>query len=427
MKSFLFLFAVALGFAPTFSFADASNADSSGPAHPTGPSDCGHMEVWDFSNGMCMPLAMKGMPMKMLMLHYNSFFTQTVEEGPRGRNAFSVPNMFMLDAGASIGDRHYVNVELMATAERWSFPDNGTPELLQIGEENSSHVPYLDAQHPHSSPIMGLTLSDTIALGNGQDHLKIFFAPRGQTTDGPVPFMHRPTGMVNPDAPLGHHIGQDVGHISSTVIGGSLRLSNTNLEISTFNGKEPEPAKVDLPISSPNSYAARLTQMFSAHFYAMASAAYLKSPEPHDPALDHLWRYSASLYGDHAFESGWKIHNSFIWGLINDYDGASALNSFGEEFWIHKGKKNIWGRIEALQRTPGQLAITATSPDDPKWVTAVTLGYTHKIAEWNLTEIGIGASLTKDFLPVEFQGAYGGDPLAGKIFVQIGGMKMWDL
>jgi hypothetical protein len=423
MKLVLSGLVLVLGVLTQTSFASTSEHE-----HPMGPSDCSEMEAWDFASGMCMPLAMKDMPMKMFMLHYNSFFVQTVEEGRRGRNSFSVPNMFMLDAGSSIGDRHYLNVDLMGTFERWTFPENGTPELLQIGEENANHVPYLDAQHPHSSPIMGLTLSDAITLGSGKDHLKIFFAPRGQSTDGPVAFMHRPTGAVNPDAPLGHHVGQDVGHISSTVVGGVLRLSDTTLEVSTFNGTEPEPAKVDLPLESPNSYAARLTQMFGPHVYAMASAAYLKTPEPHDPELDHLWRYSASLYNDHIFESGWRIHNAFIWGLINDYDEASALNSFAEEFWLHKNRNHIWSRIEALQRTAGQLEISSLTPaNKPQWVTALTIGYTRKIATWDLADVGVGASLTKDFLPSEFQKAYSGEPISGKIFIQVGGMKMWDL
>jgi hypothetical protein len=394
--------------------------------HGIGPSSCNEMEVWDFSKGMCAPLAMKGMPMKMAMLHYNSFFTQTVEEGPRGTSAFSVPNMIMADAGSSVGDRHYVNLNFMGTLERWTFPENGTPELLQIGEENARHEPYIDAQHPHSSPIMGLTLSDTITI-SGQDHLKLFFAPRGSSTDGPIAFMHRPTGMVNPDAPLGHHIGQDVGHITSTVVGASLRVGSTTLEASTFNGTEPEPSKVDLPLGPLNSYAARVIQEFTPHFYAMASAAFVKNPEPHDPGLDHIWRYSASVYNDHAFENGWMIHNAFIWGLVNGYDNTPALISFAEEFWLHKDNKNIWSRIEVLQRTPGELRIASSQPNDPKWMTALTLGTTHKIAKWESGDVGLGASVTKDILPGEFCAAYGGDPWTAKVFLQVGGMKMWEI
>jgi hypothetical protein len=406
--------------------ANQNSQNSKPQAHPMGPRDCSEMEVWDYFMGMCMPLAMKDMPMKMLMLHGNAFIVQTSEEGPRGRNALSSANMAMLDYGTSAFDRHYFNIDLMMTLEKWTFPKDGYPELLQIGEENEDHKPYLDAQHPHSSPIMGLTFSDTISLGHDKDHLKVFFAPRGQATDGPIAFMHRQTGMQNPDAPLGHHIGQDVGHITSTVIGASLRKSDSTFEVSTFNGTEPEPSKVDLPLGTPNSFAARVTEQFSDSTYAMASAAFVKNPEPNEPELDHIWRYSASLYNDHQFDNGWMFHNAFIWGLVNFYDGASALNAFNEEFWFHKSRSSIWGRIEHLQRTAFELQIIPAA-NDPKWVTAATLGYTHKFATWENLEIGLGASVTKDFLPGEFQAAYGGNPLSGKAFLQVGGMKMWDL
>jgi len=385
------------------------------------------MEVWDYSTSMCMPFPMAGMPMQMLMLHGNSFLTQTIEEGRRGRNALALPNMVMADIGSTVGDRQYINLDFMGTVERWTYPSAGYPELLQVGEENSDHQPYVDAQHPHSSPIMGLTLSDTISTGHGKDHLRVWFAPRGQSTDGPVAFMHRPTGMVNPDAPLGHHVGQDVGHISSTVIGALVHWGETTLEISNFNGTEPKPANVDLPLGTPNSYATRLTEQFTPHFYAMISAAYVKNPEPDQPTLDHVWRYSASFYNDRSFESGWMFHNAFIYGLINGYDNTSALRSFAEEFWFQREAKNIWSRVEVLQRTPAELEITSVSPNDPSWVTAITLGYTHELAKWDSLHVGLGASITKDFLPSEFQSAYSGDPLSGKIFLQVGGMKMWEL
>jgi hypothetical protein len=383
-------------------------------ARALGPADCEDMEVWDYASAMCMPRTMAGMPMTMLMFHYNAFFTETAEDGPRGRNALTVPNMFMVDAGTSVGDRHYVNFEFMGTFERWTYPAGGYPLLLQIGEENQDHLKYLDAQHPHSSPIMGLTFSDTISLGEEKDYAKFWFAPRGNSTDGPIAFMHRPTGMVNPDAPLGHHIGQDVGHISSTVIGASLRKNSSTLELSTFNGTEPEPSKVDLPMATPNSYAGRWIQEFTPHHFAMVSAA----------SVDHVWRYSGSLYADHLFESGWTMHNAFIYGLVNNYDNASALNSFAVETWLHQDTCSFWSRLEILQRTPDELQVLTTSPNDPKWVSALTLGSTHQIAKWSDEELGLGVSVTKNFLPAEFQTAYGGDPLAGKIFLQVGGMTM---
>jgi hypothetical protein len=276
---------------------------------------------------------------------------------------------------------------------------------------------------------MGLTLSDTIKLGVGEkDHLKVFFAPRGESTDGPIAFMHRPTGMVNPDAPLGHHIGQDVGHISSTVIGGSLKLGNTRFEASTYHGAEPEPTQVDLPIGAPDSGSFRVIEEFTPTFMAMASFAYVNAPEPNEPDISYELRYSASIYNQFHLSDAWTLNNALIYGSVTQYDHASLLNSFAEEFWFHGVHPNIWGRIEVLQRTPAELEVaTAPNQNTGRWVAAVTLGYTHQLADLSGVRLGLGGSVTKDFLPDEFVASYGGSPWSGKVFLQIGGMGMWGL
>lgn len=405
---------------------DSNMAMGSGHQMAMGPKDCSEMEIWDYSSGSCKPLN-KGKPAKMWMLHGNAFLVQTLAEGPRGRSEFAVPNMIMGDVGSTVGERHYLNVNLMMTFEKWTFPKRGYPELLQIGEHDGEDQPYIDAQHPHSSPIMGLTLSDTIRIGEGKDHLRIFFAPRGQPTDGPIAFMHRPTGMVNPDAPLGHHVGQDVAHITSTVFGASLALGRTRVEASTFNGAEPESTKVDLPLGKLNSYSARLIYKFSQDWSAMVSAAQLKDPEPHDPDITKVERYSASLYGQHQMSSGWMFHNTTIFGLVNFYDRISALRSVLHEFWLHQKDvpHNFWGRVEFVERAPAQLGILGNANSlGPKWVTALTAGYTHDLRHFNFGTVGLGTSITKNFIPSEFENSYGGDPISGRIFIQLSGMGM---
>lgn len=388
------------------------------------PKDCSDMMIWDFKTASCQPLAMSDMKMSMWMVHGNAFLVQDFSEAPRGRNNFSVPNMLMADSGTSFGGRHYFNLNLMLTFEKWTFPDKGYPELLQIGERDSNDKPYIDAQHPHSSPIMGITLSDTIRLGGDKENLKLFFAPRGQPTDGPIAFMHRSTGMINPDAPLGHHIGQDVSHITSTVWGASLGLGKTHYEISVFNGEEPEPTKVDLPLGKLNSFAARFIHEITENLYGMVSGSYLKDPEPHDPTLRKINRYSASLYYDKKFPSMWMFHNSLIFGQVHSYDHISKLRSFNEEFLLHSMElpHNIWGRLEVLERGADELKIT--SSNSIKWVQAITLGYTYDLWKNENYKVGIGSSITKNLIPSQFENDYGKDPLAGKIFIQLMGMKM---
>jgi hypothetical protein len=336
--------------------------------------------------------------------------------------------MVMADLGTNVGDRHYLNVDLMLTAEKWLFPEAGYPLLLQIGESNAQGVPFIDAQHPHSSPIMGLTFSDTISLGTGKDHVKFFFAPRGESTDGPIAFMHRTTGMVNPDAPLGHHIGQDVGHISSTVIGASLKQGDERFEASVYNGTEPEPTQVDLPLGTPNSFSFRYIHDFSPVLFAMASFARVQNPEPDLPDILFENRYSASAYWQHPLGEEWSFYNTLIYGLITRYDHATSLSSFGEEFLFRGSGPRIWGRVELLQRTPEELAIPGLpDPASGRWVAAFTAGYTHRLAGWEGAELGLGGSVTKYSLPEDFQATYGGNPWSGRIFLQLSGMHMWEL
>jgi hypothetical protein len=390
-------------------------------------SKVGPMEVWDVSMGMAMPFPMAHMPMSMLMLHGNGFFEAIGEEGvERGRAGFSAPNMFMADLGTSVGDTQYLNLDLMLTSDLWTVPKAGTPELFQIGEDQANGTPFLDAQHPHSSPIMGLTLSDTIALDDSdKSNLKLFVAPRGESTDGPIAFMHRITGMVNPDVPLGHHIGQDVGHISSTVIGESLKLGGFHIEASAFNGMEPNPTQVDLPIGTPDSYACRLIQEFSPSAMAMVSYAYVNNPEP---GISNDTRYSGSFYTHVPLSQSWTWHNTLIYGGITHIDNATFLNSTLEEFALAAEKVAIYGRVEVLQRTPNQLEIPGLpNPNSGRWVTAITLGYSHQVAAWDGWELRAGGEVTNDRTPAEYAAVYAGDPLTYKFFFELGGMQMYGL
>ncbi len=388
--------------------------------------DCGAMEVWDVDTQMPMPFPMAHMPMSLLMLHGNGFMVLSAEEGlARGREGFYSPNMFMFDLGTSAGGGHYFNLDVMLTAELWTMCKNGSPELFQVGENQANGTPFIDAQHPHSSPLMGLTLSDTIALADDKSNLKLFVAPRGESTDGPIPFMHRITGEFNPDVPLGHHLGQDVGHVSSTVIGESLKLGGAHLEASLFHGMEPSPTQVDLPVGTLDSFAFRYIQEFTPKISAMVSYAYVQNPEP---GIDNASRYSVSFYGQKDLSETWTIHNTLVYGLITNIDHASYLSSFLEEFLLTDATSHVFARLEVLQRTPNELGIAGLpNPDTGRWVTAITLGYSHQLVAWDGWELNCGASVTNDQTPPEFTDAYAGNPFTYKFFFQLGGMQMHNL
>lgn len=400
------------------------------------PSDCIEKEVWDPISAMCLPFPV-GQEVTHLMVHGNIFGVGIAQSGPRGGDGFASTQMLMMNLGRTLQERHYLNVGLMLTGEKWTLPQKGYPMVLQTGEANEIGAPYVDAQHPHSSPIMGFTLSDTIRLGDGKDHLRLFFSPRGQSTDGPIAFMHRPTGAIQPDAPLGHHIGQDVGHITSTVLGASFRMGSTQVEASAFNGEEPEPDEVNLPLGSPNSGAIRLIQYFNDNLIGMASAAYVKSPHPrahsgtpksYDADVKDLLRYSTSLYSKHSIYNNWTLYNTLIYGSVRTFGVDTLRHSLAHELGLNISASTLFSRLEVLQRIPAELLIAGPSNQlDPRWVGAVTFGYSHRLKDWGAVKLNIGGSVTKSFVPEEFSANYGGNSWGGKVFLEMSGMEMWML
>jgi hypothetical protein len=267
---------------------------------------------------------------------------------------------------------------------------------------------------------MGLTLTDVISWDDSQTRLlRLSFAPRGESTDGPIAFMHRPTGTVNPDAPLGHHIGQDVGHISSTVFAAGLYLGKTVLEVSTFYGLEPEPTQVDLPLGAPDSIAGRVSQQIGTHWLASASAAYVNDPEG-DPTIPHVARFSASAYSQHDLWGSWSLHTMGAWGGVAGYDHATFLSSFiGEAVLANDAWIACWGRFEILQRTPAELEIQAPAPNSGRWVAALTLGATQRIVSLWGFDFSAGASATASGVPDDYAADYGGVVVfSGKVFLE---------
>ncbi len=387
---------------------------------------CAANESWDNSMNMCMPSASSAGARTLVSGQFNVFGVFSALEGPRGVDQFAAPNMFMLDVGRALTPRQFFNLDLMGTTELWTYPRRGYPELLQIGEENSDGQPFVDAQHPHSSPAMGLTLSDTVSLTTSQT-LKLFAAPRGESTDGPIAFVHRYSARDDPDAPLGHHVGQDVGHISSTVLGAQLDLGQIILEASAFNGTEPNPTVVDLPIGPINSEALRVTYAITSGHRVMASVANVEQTDPQYPGTTSATRLSASLYDHFALADFGLLDHTFVLGSITRHPTDSSLTSFLDEAVLQRGSSDLWGRIEVLQRLASELEIP-TSPEPAgsvkHWVSAVTLGYTHWLPPYRKLQLGLGTSLTMDVVPGDWASAYGSrTPITARIIIQLRGLR----
>jgi hypothetical protein len=137
----------------------------------------------------------------MLMLHGNLIAGFNHQGGPRGVNKAESQNwlMFMAERPAGGGQ---LMLRGMFSAEPWTAPRRGFPELFQTGETFKGR-PIIDAQHPHDL-FMELAAQFTLPISE-QVTINLYGGPVGEPALGPIAFMHRPSAMENPAAVLGHH------------------------------------------------------------------------------------------------------------------------------------------------------------------------------------------------------------------------------
>jgi hypothetical protein len=267
---------------------------------------------------------------------------------------------------------------------------------------------------------MGLKLGDTISFGEGRS-LALSFAPRGASTDGPVAFMHRASARDNPDAPLGHHVGQDVGHISSTVLAASLALGAFGAEASAFNGDEPQPTHVDLPLGPVNSGALRLSYALRPGHRIAASIARVHQQDELFPGSRTAMRAGASVQNRWTMGRG-TLDHSLIFGSIARAPVGVTLHSLLDEGTFARGAQDWWWRAELLQRLPMELALpigATPGANDARWVSALTVGYTHWLRPGEMVQAALGCAVTVDSLPRAWANAYGSaTPLTTRLIFQ---------
>ncbi|HKP13119.1 MAG TPA: hypothetical protein VJZ91_13460 [Blastocatellia bacterium] len=374
----------------------------------------------------------------MLMLHGNLAAGFNHQGGPRGVNKAESQNWLMLMAERQAGGGQLM-LRGMFSAEPWTAPRRGFPELFQTGETYGGR-PIIDAQHPHDL-VMELAAQYTLPLA---EHVAInlYGGPVGEPALGPVAFMHRPSAMENPAAVLGHH-WQDSTHIAHGVFTAGVTAWKFRVEGSVFRGAEPDENRKDIELGKLDSWSGRVWFTPTPSWTMQVSYGQLTNPELLVPG--DLNRTTASIHHNRAWADGnWAT--SLIWGRNHEAHGNSNAYTFEStvnfkdknyaytrlELGDKSGllQENIWGRPGLVPAHDGfdDGRVAGADPHElaDRWfrVGAFTFGGVRDIVAESKLRVGVGADATFYHVPDGLKAIYGSRPTSFRLFLRIKPGKM---
>src|SRR5437667_1838492 len=287
----------------------------------------------------------------ILMLHGAIFPRYTNVSTRRGDDRIDAPNWFMAMYSHPLGDSAQFGARLMMSLDPLTEGGRGYPLLFQSGETWNGE-PLHDRQHPHD-----LFDELSFSLSRKFDHdlsAYVYFGYPGEPALGSPTFMHRPSAMDDPDAPIGHH-WQDSTHVTFGVATAGLVWSNVKVEGSIFTGREPDEDRYNFDQPEFDSYSGRLSWNPTRNLALQVSFGYIKSPEALEPELNRHRTTASVIYNlPLGHDSNWS--NSFVWGQNND-TGQGKTQSFLLESDYQHGRDTVYFRWERVGKSGHELVL----------------------------------------------------------------------
>jgi len=354
----------------------------------------------------------------MYMLHGNIFVRYNRQDlsdkGVRGGEKWDAPNMLMAMGQTKIGARGLFHFNAMFSLDAAIAGGSGYPLLFQTGESWKGQ-PLVDRQHPHDL-FSELSVSYSYAFSPKADAF-VYVGYPGEPALGPVTFMHRPSGMDNPDAPLGHH-WTDATHITFGVATAGVRLGQFKLEGSSFTGREPNEDRYNFDKPRFDSWSGRLSFNPGEHWALQVSHGFIKSPEELKPEED-INRTTASatyagFFGDERFFSA-----TGSWGMNKEKEHAASNDALVEGA-LRLNKLATYLRYEWVQKSVEELNLPAAVYGAGTMfpVNAVTAGAGYDLFHVGVIRVMGGGQLSWYTSSRQLDNLYGKNPLAGEIYLR---------
>jgi hypothetical protein len=331
--------------------------------------------------------------------------------GHRGDDKFFSANMAMLMAEHPLGEGTF-GLRSMLSLEPATIGRQGYPLLLQTGETSDGKAPLLDRQHPHDL-FMELAASYSVPLRNESSGF-VYLGMPGEPALGPPTYMHRFSGMDNPEAPITHH-WLDSTHITFGVATVGYIWKNWKLDASIFTGREPDQYRWDFDRPRFDSYSARLQYNPTKQWSFQVSYGHIKSAEQLEPGID-VDRLTASASYYHVWQGNiWAT--TFAWGQ-NRNDPGKILDGFLlETALVLQAKHTIFARGERVSKD--ELFAPGSPLEGAEFeVNQVTLGYIYDFAMLQKLKLGVGGLGSVAIVPNSLDAAYGDMPSSFMVFMR---------
>jgi hypothetical protein len=344
----------------------------------------------------------------MLMVHGVLDLVYDHQSGRRGDDKSFASGMLMGMARRPLGNGT-LQFKAMVSPDPLMGP-GGYPLLLASGETANGRDRLLDRQHPHDF-VMELSGSASQNLGP-KSSVFLYAALPGEPAFGPPAFMHRESIMDSPEAPITHH-WLDSTHISFGVLTAGAVFDRVKLEISRFNGREPDQHRWDIETGPLDSTAIRLSWNPAPTVALQGSWGYFRDPEQLEPGVNQK-RLSASAMWADELAPGWKAAATLAWGRKSAHghsdDAFAAEGSLKHRRWTLFGRAEMTDNRELLQ---GQ--------DEPAYrVGKISLGAVRDFRLADHLSLGAGGLFSKNFVPDALAPLYGGgNPRGAMGFVRV--------
>ncbi|WP_319798553.1 hypothetical protein [Nitrobacter sp.] len=334
------------------------------------------------------------------------------QPGPRGAEKTFVSGMLMTMAQRPLGDGTF-GVRAMLSPEPL-MGAAGYPLLLASGETADGVSHLVDRQHPHDLFMeLAATYSHNITANSS---VFVYGGLPGEPALGPPAFMHRLSGMDNPEAPISHH-WLDSTHITFGVVTAGLVLDNWKFEASTFRGREPDQYRYDIERPSLDSFAGRVSWNPARELSVQVSYGHLNSPEQLEPEVNEN-RLTASAIYTTPFGDGHLWSATAAWGRKMLNPGETLDAYLFESSVILKNNWTLFMRAEQVAENE----LTHHIPGFEERIFSVgkvSAGGVYDFIRTDHAKFGIGGLVSRYLLPDDLKPVYGRDLTGFMVFGRI--------